>query len=84
MSISENVGALNNHLAQLLTGNFYTSIREGGKKVLSDVPPIKELVRTNRRTSKKAWWFLAPCSEELGFNYIGPIDRHDVKELVKH
>lgn len=45
MSISENVGALNNHLAQVLSGSLYTSIREGGKKVLSGIPPIKELVR---------------------------------------
>lgn len=82
MSISENVGALNNHLAQLLTGNFYTSIREGGKKVLSNVPPIKELVR---RTEEHLKGMVVPGTmfEELGFNYIGPIDGHDVKELVK-
>lgn len=82
MSISENVGALNNHLAQLLTGNFYTSIREGGKKVLSNVPPIKELVR---RTEEHLKGMVVPGTmfEELGFNYIGPVDGHDVKELVK-
>lgn len=82
MSISENVGALNNHLAQLLTGNFYTSIREGGKKVLSNVPPIKELVR---RTEEHLKGMVVPGTmfEELGFNYIGPIDGHDVNELVK-
>lgn len=45
MSISENVGALNNHLAQLLSGKLYASLREGGKKVLSGLPPIKELVK---------------------------------------
>ncbi len=82
MSISENVGALNNHLAQLLSGNFYTSIREGGKKVLSNVPPIKELVR---RTEEHLKGMVVPGTmfEELGFNYIGPVDGHDVKELVK-
>ncbi|CAM4313904.1 1-deoxy-D-xylulose-5-phosphate synthase [Vibrio agarivorans] len=82
MSISENVGALNNHLAQLLSGNFYTSIREGGKKVLSGVPPIKELVR---RTEEHLKGMVVPGTlfEELGFNYIGPIDGHDVLDLVK-
>src|SRR5699024_12413194 len=45
MSISENVGALNNHLAQLLSGKLYSSLREGGKKVFSGVPPIKELLK---------------------------------------
>ncbi|WP_117233573.1 1-deoxy-D-xylulose-5-phosphate synthase [Vibrio maerlii] len=82
MSISENVGALNNHLAQVLSGNLYTSIREGGKKVLSGVPPIKELVR---RTEEHLKGMVVPGTmfEELGFNYIGPIDGHDVNELVK-
>lgn len=82
MSISENVGALNNHLAQLLSGNFYTSIREGGKKVLSGVPPIKELVR---RTEEHLKGMVVPGTlfEELGFNYIGPVDGHDVLDLVK-
>ncbi|PKF80853.1 1-deoxy-D-xylulose-5-phosphate synthase [Vibrio sp. vnigr-6D03] len=82
MSISENVGALNNHLAQLLSGNLYTSIREGGKKVLSGLPPIKELVR---RTEEHLKGMVVPGTlfEELGFNYIGPVDGHDVNELVK-
>ncbi|KJR29219.1 1-deoxy-D-xylulose-5-phosphate synthase [Vibrio navarrensis] len=82
MSISENVGALNNHLARLLSGNFYTSMREGGKKVLSGMPPIKELVR---RTEEHLKGMVVPGTlfEELGFNYIGPIDGHDVTELVK-
>ncbi|MEZ8105314.1 1-deoxy-D-xylulose-5-phosphate synthase [Vibrio cortegadensis] len=82
MSISENVGALNNHLAQVLSGNLYTSIREGGKKVLSGVPPIKELVR---RTEEHLKGMVVPGTlfEELGFNYIGPVDGHDVNELIK-
>ncbi|GLT17325.1 1-deoxy-D-xylulose-5-phosphate synthase [Vibrio zhanjiangensis] len=82
MSISENVGALNNHLAQLLSGSLYTSIREGGKKVLSGLPPIKELVR---RTEEHLKGMVVPGTlfEELGFNYIGPVDGHDVCELIK-
>lgn len=82
MSISENVGALNNHLAQVLSGSLYTSIREGGKKVLSGIPPIKELVR---RTEEHLKGMVVPGTlfEELGFNYIGPIDGHDVLELIK-
>ena len=82
MSISENVGALNNHLAQILSGSLYTSIREGGKKVLSGVPPIKELVK---RTEEHLKGMVVPGTmfEEFGFNYIGPIDGHDVSELVK-
>ena len=82
MSISENVGALNNHLAQILSGNLYTSIREGGKRVLSGIPPIKELVK---RTEEHLKGMVVPGTlfEELGFNYIGPVDGHDVTELVK-
>ncbi|MDB1124643.1 1-deoxy-D-xylulose-5-phosphate synthase [Vibrio algarum] len=82
MSISENVGALNNHLAQVLSGSLYTSIREGGKKVLSGMPPIKELVR---KTEEHLKGMVVPGTmfEELGFNYIGPVDGHDVSELVK-
>lgn len=82
MSISENVGALNNHLAQALSGSFYTSIREGGKKVLSNMPSVKELVR---RTEEHLKGMVVPGTlfEELGFNYIGPIDGHDVIELTK-
>ncbi|WP_087024334.1 1-deoxy-D-xylulose-5-phosphate synthase [Thaumasiovibrio subtropicus] len=82
MSISENVGALNNRLAQVLSGSTYASIREGGKKVLSGAPPIKELVR---RAEEHLKGMVVPGTlfEELGFNYIGPIDGHDVEELVK-
>ncbi|MFC3394776.1 1-deoxy-D-xylulose-5-phosphate synthase [Brenneria rubrifaciens] len=81
MSISENVGALNNHLAQLLSGKLYASLREGGKKVLSGLPPIKELVR---RTEEHLKGMVVPGTlfEELGFNYIGPVDGHDVQTLA--
>lgn len=82
MSISENVGGLSNHLAHLLAGNFYASIREGGKKVLSNAPPIKKIVK---RAEEHIKGMVVPSTmfEELGFNYIGPIDGHDIDELVK-
>ncbi|MGC6247024.1 1-deoxy-D-xylulose-5-phosphate synthase [Bisgaard Taxon 45] len=82
MSISENVGALNNHLARLLTGSFYSSIREGGKKILSGMPPIKEFVK---KTEEHVKGFVSPVGtmfEQLGFNYIGPIDGHNIEELI--
>lgn len=81
MSISENVGALNNHLAQLLSGKLYSTLREGGKKVLSGLPPIKELVK---RTEEHLKGMVVPGTlfEELGFNYIGPVDGHDVQGLA--
>lgn len=82
MSISENVGALNNYLARLLSGSFYSSIREGGKKILSNLPPIKEFVR---KTEEHVKGFVSPVGtmfEELGFNYIGPIDGHNIDELI--
>lgn len=81
MSISENVGALNNHLAQLLSGKLYSTLREGGKKVLSGLPPIKELIK---RTEEHLKGMVVPGTlfEELGFNYIGPVDGHDVQALT--
>jgi 1-deoxy-D-xylulose-5-phosphate synthase len=82
MSISENVGALNNHLAKWLSGSLYTTLREGGKKVLAGMPPVKELAR---RAEEHIKGMVIPGTlfEELGFNYIGPIDGHDIKALVK-
>ena len=81
MSISENVGALNSHLARLLTGNFFNSIRDGGKKLLSTVPPIKEFAS---RAEEHIKGMVVPGTifEELGFNYFGPIDGHDVAAMV--
>lgn len=58
MSISENVGALNSHLARLLTGNLFNSIRDGGKKLLSNVPPLKSLL-AERKNTLRAWWYQA-------------------------
>ncbi|ORM83157.1 1-deoxy-D-xylulose-5-phosphate synthase [Pantoea deleyi] len=81
MSISENVGALNNRLAQILSGKTYSRLREGSKRVLTSLPPIKELVR---RTEEHLKGMVVPGTlfEELGFNYIGPVDGHDVLTLV--
>ena len=81
MSISENVGALNNHLAKMLSGSIYAGIREGSKKILGNIPPIKELAS---RAEEHLKGMVVPSTffEELGFNYIGPIDGHDVNGLV--
>lgn len=81
MSISENVGALNNHLARWLSGSLYSSLREGGKKVLSGLPPVKELAR---RAEEHLKGMVIPGTlfEEFGFNYIGPVDGHDLPTLI--
>ncbi|WP_371188571.1 1-deoxy-D-xylulose-5-phosphate synthase [Thalassotalea maritima] len=81
MSISENVGALNNHLAKLLSGSLYTGLRESSKRILNSIPPIKELAS---RAEEHLKGMVVPSTffEELGFNYIGPIDGHDVDGLV--
>ncbi|WP_423185817.1 1-deoxy-D-xylulose-5-phosphate synthase [Alishewanella sp. d11] len=81
MSISENVGALNQYFARILSGSFYTSLREGGKKILRGVPPLHELASKAEEHFKG---MVTPGTffEELGFNYIGPIDGHDVLALV--
>lgn len=81
MSISPNVGALNNYLARILSGKIYTTLREGSKKVLAKMPPIKTLAK---RTETHLKGMIAPGTlfEELGFHYFGPIDGHDLKTLV--
>ncbi len=82
MSISENVGALNNYLARLFSGSLYSTLRESGKKILAGVPPIKEFVK---KTEEHVKGFVSPIGtmfEELGFNYISPIDGHNVEELI--
>ncbi len=81
MSISENVGALNQYFARILSGSFYTSLREGGKKILRGMPPLHELASKAEEHFKG---MVTPGTffEELGFNYIGPIDGHDVLSLV--
>ena len=82
MSISPNVGALNNYLARLMSGKFYAAARRAGEKVLSAVPPIKELAK---RAEEHMKGMVTPGTlfEEFGFNYIGPIDGHDLDVLVE-
>jgi 1-deoxy-D-xylulose-5-phosphate synthase len=81
MSISPNVGALNNYLAKVLSSKFYSTVREGSKQLLSGVPSVWELAR---RAEEHMKGMVAPGTlfEELGFNYIGPIDGHDLDVLV--
>lgn len=81
MSISPNVGALSNHLTKLLSGNLFSTIREGGKKVLENIPPALELAR---RTEEHVKGMVAPGTlfEELGFTYYGPVDGHDIDTLI--
>ena len=81
MSISKNVGGMANYLAKLLSGNFYTSAREGSKKVLEKIPPAWEIAR---RAEEHMKGMVVPGTlfEEMGFNYIGPIDGHDIDTLI--
>jgi 1-deoxy-D-xylulose-5-phosphate synthase len=81
MSISNNVGALNNYLAKLLSSRFYGTVRTSGKKVLSAVPPMMEFAK---RAEEHVKGMVTPGTlfEEFGFNYIGPIDGHDLDALI--
>ncbi len=82
MSISPNVGGLSTYLARLLSSRLYSTMREGSKKVLSNVPPVWELAR---RAEEHVKGMVIPGTlfEEFGFNYIGPIDGHDIGTLVE-
>ena len=81
MSISENVGGFRNYLAKILSGKFYTSFKESGKKVVENMPKIS---RWAHRVEEHLKGMVMPGTlfEELGFNYIGPIDGHDLPALV--
>lgn len=81
MSISPNVGALNNYLAKILSSKLYSSVRQESKKALRKVPRVWEFAR---RTEEHVKGMVVPGTlfEELGFNYIGPIDGHDIAVLV--
>ncbi|MFK7892823.1 MAG: 1-deoxy-D-xylulose-5-phosphate synthase [Granulosicoccus sp.] len=81
MSISPNVGAMNKYLARMLSGKVVSGAREGSKRMLSKVPSMLELAR---RTEEHVKGMVVPSSlfEELGFNYYGPVDGHDVDSLV--
>src|SRR5512139_1320667 len=82
MSISENVGALSNYFARILSGKTYAALREGGKKVLRRMPAAWELARRSEE-HMKGMVLPGTMFEEMGFNYVGPIDGHDVGALVK-
>jgi len=81
MSISPPVGALNKYLARLMSGNFYEAARESAKAVLKNAPPLFELAR---RFEEHAKGMVVPGTifEEFGFNYVGPIDGHDLDALI--
>lgn len=81
MSISPPVGALNRHLARLMSGRFYAAARDTAKNVLQHAPPLLELAR---RLEEHAKGMVVPGTifEEFGFNYVGPIDGHDLDSLI--
>jgi 1-deoxy-D-xylulose-5-phosphate synthase len=81
MSISPPVGALNNYLAKLMSGQFYATARRAGEKMLGVVPPVLELAK---RAEEHVKGMVTPSTlfEEFGFNYIGPIDGHDLDVLI--
>ena len=81
MSISPPVGALNRYLAQLMSGRFYATAKEVGRQVLKNAPPLFELAR---RLEHQAKGLVLPATlfEKFGFNYIGPIDGHDLDSLI--
>ena len=81
MSISPNVGGMSNYLARILSGRTYSTVREGSKKVLQNMPTMWELAR---RTEEHVKGMVVPGTlfEELGFNYIGPVDGHDLDALL--
>jgi 1-deoxy-D-xylulose-5-phosphate synthase len=81
MSISPNVGALNHYLARLMSGKFYAAARRASEKVLAHVPPMLELAK---RAEEHVKGMVTPSTlfEEFGFNYIGPIDGHDLNALI--
>ncbi|HEX5363755.1 MAG TPA: 1-deoxy-D-xylulose-5-phosphate synthase, partial [Gallionella sp.] len=81
MSISRPVGALNNYLAKLMSGRFYAAMRRGSEKMLKGMPPVLEFAK---RAEEHVKGMVTPSTlfEEFGFNYIGPIDGHDLDVLV--
>jgi 1-deoxy-D-xylulose-5-phosphate synthase len=81
MSISEGVGALSQYFARVLAGRTYSTLRKGGKKVLSQMPTMRELAKRSEE-HMKGMVLPGTLFEEMGFNYIGPIDGHDLKALV--
>jgi len=82
MSISEPVGAFNNYLAKILSGRLYNTVRRGGKEVLAKLPPVHDLAR-RAEEHMKGMVLPGTLFEEFGFNYIGPIDGHDLDTLTR-
>ncbi|MGQ4005153.1 1-deoxy-D-xylulose-5-phosphate synthase [Francisellaceae bacterium CB300] len=82
MSISDNVGGLSAHFSKIISGGFYNSIREKGKEVLKNIPPMFDFVK-RFETQAKGMFVPANFFEDLGFYYVGPVDGHDVEDLVK-
>ena len=82
MSISEPVGAFNNYLAKILSGRLYNTVRRGGKEVLAKLPPVHDLAK-RWEEHMKGMVLPGTLFEEFGFNYIGPIDGHDLETLVR-
>ncbi len=82
MSISPNVGAMTNYLTRMLSGRVFSTMREGSKKLLEPIPPMHEFAK---RTEEHIKGMIAPGTlfEEMGVNYFGPVDGHDVSGLVK-
>ncbi len=83
MSISPNVGALSTHLTTLLSSRFFSSVREGSKKVLSHVSPMLKVARRAEEYVKGIFTPTGTLFEKLGFNYFGPVDGHDLLTLVQ-
>ena len=81
MSISEPVGAFHQYLAKVLSSRLYNTVRRGGKEVLAKLPPVKELAR-RWEEHMKGMVLPGTLFEEFGFNYIGPVDGHDVEALA--
>lgn len=82
MSISPNVGGFSTYLSKIWASKFYNSLREGSKNVLQIIPPVREFAK---RTEEHIKGFMSPGTlfEELGFNYVGPINGHDLSDLVR-
>ncbi len=82
MSISENVGALSNYLARVISSPLYAQLRAGGKRALRQLPAVRELAR---RSEEHVKGMILPGTlfEEMGFNYVGPIDGHDLRALLR-
>ena len=82
MSISDNVGGLTNHFSKIISGKFYNSVREKGKEVFKNVPPVLDFLK-RLETQTKGMFVPANIFEDFGLYYIGPIDGHDINELIR-